>query len=83
MNDDPILNNRKAALYLGCSESMLNKLRVTGGGPVFIKIGAMIGYRKSSLDIWTRERSFRSTTEFEAQRQPRLGDLGPTQPDTA
>jgi hypothetical protein len=35
-----VLRQREAAHYLSCSESTLEKLRVFGGGPVFVKIGA-------------------------------------------
>ena len=61
--EDPILNPKGAAKYLCCSESFLAKLRCAGGGPEFIKVGASIAYRRSALDTWTRERSFKSTTE--------------------
>jgi predicted DNA-binding transcriptional regulator AlpA len=64
--EDPILNPKAAAKYLCCSESFLAKLRCTGGGPEFIKVGASIAYRRSALDAWTRKRTFKSTTEADA-----------------
>ena len=77
MTDDLIHITKEAARILRCSESYLNKLRCTGGGPEFIKIGASIGYRRSALDRWTQERSFKSTTEADAQlgRRNRAVDL--------
>ena len=65
--DDPIFNSKATARYLCCSESFLAKLRCTGGGPAFIKVGVSIAYRRSALDDWTRERSFKSTTEADAR----------------
>ena len=38
------LRNRLAAEYLGVSESFLNKRRVTGEPPAFLKIGKIVAY---------------------------------------
>jgi hypothetical protein len=51
-----------AALYLGVSESYLNKLRCVGGGPVFIKIGRRVVYSMKDLDQWLSERRRASTS---------------------
>ena len=86
MTEDFIHTTREAARILRCSESYLNKLRCTGGGPEFIKIGASIGYRRFALNRWTQQRSFKSTTEADAQlgRPNRAddGDLQAGQPIT-
>ena len=34
----PYLKTDDAARYLGLSPSLLNKLRLTGGGPVFVRL---------------------------------------------
>jgi predicted DNA-binding transcriptional regulator AlpA len=48
-----VLRQREAAHYLSCSESTLEKLRVFGGGPVFVKIGARtVGYIVEDLERW-------------------------------
>jgi predicted DNA-binding transcriptional regulator AlpA len=52
-----------AAQYLVVSRSFLNKLRVTGGGPVFFKIGSRIVYALSDLDEWLAARRRTSTAD--------------------
>jgi hypothetical protein len=41
-----------AAAYTGMAASTLNKLRVFGGGPVFIKIGRRVLYDTTDLNTW-------------------------------
>lgn len=53
----------EAAQYLGLSESHLNTLRWSGGGPAFLKLGRSVRYEKSDLDAWLAERKRRSTAE--------------------
>lgn len=57
------LSNAEAADYLGLKTATLNKWRVYGDGPPFIKIGRIIQYRKSDLDAFLNERLMRSTSE--------------------
>lgn len=60
--DDPLLDTLESTKEIGCSKSLLEKLRVTGGGPEFIKIGALVRYRRSAIHAWLDERTHRSTT---------------------
>lgn len=53
-----------AADYLGMSVSFLNTRRVKGGGPVFLKKGRRVEYRKADLDSW--EESCRRTSTSQA-----------------
>ena len=46
----PVRNTRGAAVYVGLSASTLNKLRITGDGPTFIKLGRKVVYRLEDLD---------------------------------
>ncbi len=46
------LDTVEAAEYLGLGKSTLDKLRVTGGGPAFIKIGKRVVYDPADLDAW-------------------------------
>jgi predicted DNA-binding transcriptional regulator AlpA len=55
------LSTYEAAEYLGLGKSTLDKLRVTGGGPIFIKIGKRIVYDPADLDSWF-DRHRRSST---------------------
>src|SRR5262249_14404407 len=56
-------NTRGAAAYLTCSKSYLEKVRLTGGGPRFIKIGKAVRYRFADLDAFAEGRSHASTSE--------------------
>jgi predicted DNA-binding transcriptional regulator AlpA len=52
-----------AAAYLGLSASTLNKLRVFGGGPVFLKLGRRVAYDVTDLDAWLNAKRRRSTSD--------------------
>jgi predicted DNA-binding transcriptional regulator AlpA len=53
-----------AAKLLGVSESWLEKSRVTGTGPPFIKLsGGVVGYLISDLEEFLRSRRRRSTSD--------------------
>jgi excisionase family DNA binding protein len=57
----------EAADYLRVSKSYLDKLRVYGGGPPFMRLGVRkIAYRRSDLDAWLVCRRFNSTSEYGA-----------------
>jgi excisionase family DNA binding protein len=45
-------NTGDAATYLGLSKPYLEKLRCSGGGPRFAKLGRRVVYRVSDLDTW-------------------------------
>jgi hypothetical protein len=51
-----------AARYLNVSASLLEKFRVSGDGPPFMKIGRIVCYREADLDIWLTARVRRSTS---------------------
>jgi predicted DNA-binding transcriptional regulator AlpA len=57
------LRTPAAAEYLGFAESTLEKKRVAGDGPPFIKLGRMIVYDTRDLDAWLAARRIRSTSE--------------------
>ena len=53
MADTRILRTRPAARYVGLSASTLEKMRLNGGGPKFIRLGGRaIGYDVRDLDDW-------------------------------
>ena len=47
-----LLSVDKAASYTGLSAAYLNKLRVTGGGPIYMRLGKRVLYRISDIDSW-------------------------------
>jgi predicted DNA-binding transcriptional regulator AlpA len=46
------LNTPAAAAYLGKSASWLNKTRLDGSGPVYLKIGGNVRYVHEDLDAF-------------------------------
>lgn len=66
---NPYLKTPAAALYIGVSEAWLEKKRVTGGGPVYIKNSRLVSYRRSDLDEFMSARARRSTSEPAGQVQ--------------
>lgn len=54
----------EAARYVALSESTLTKMRLTGDGPPFVKVGPRaVAYRKADLDTWLEARVRRSTSD--------------------
>ncbi len=52
-----------AAAYAGISVSTLNKLRVFGGGPIFLKLGRRVIYEIADLDDWLASKRRSSTSD--------------------
>lgn len=51
-----ILRTREAAAYLGVSAAYLEKKRMKGGGPRFVRLGGrVVGYELQALEDWLRE----------------------------
>jgi hypothetical protein len=59
----PLKNNSDAARHVGLSESNLNKMRLTGGGPTFLKLGRRVLYKIEDLDDWLNRRRRTSTSD--------------------
>jgi len=63
-----LMKTEEAGRYLGLSSSLLNKLRLTGGGPVFVRLaGRAIRYRKADLDAWVAASLMASTSQEPGQ----------------
>lgn len=58
-----VLKTSEAADYLRRGISTLERMRLTGDGPRFIKAGKSVRYRKADLDAWLESRLVRSTSE--------------------
>jgi hypothetical protein len=65
---DVLLTPQEAAADRRVSKSYLDKLRVYGGGPKFLRFGRKILYPKTELDLWAAERLFGSTSEYRDER---------------
>jgi len=57
------LDTAAAAEYVGLSKSTLEKLRVWGTGPKYLKLNRTVRYRVSDLESWLSERVVSSTSE--------------------
>jgi len=51
----------EAAEHLRLSKSTLDKLRVYGGGPTYMKLGRTVVYARDDLDAWMSSRRREST----------------------
>ena len=66
------LTTQQAADYLGMSKSTLEKLRVKGGGPRFIKRGRSVVYLVAHLDAWDEANTRASTSDVGRPRLRRV-----------
>ena len=53
----------EAADFLGLSRKTLDRLRVSGGGPVFHKFGRRVRYARRDLEDWAASRRRASTSD--------------------
>ena len=58
-----LLTTRQAAARLGLSPRTLERYRVTGGGPEFVKMGHAVRYVAGKLNEWIEARTRRSTSD--------------------
>lgn len=54
---------KAAAEILGISVSFLNKSRVAGNGPPFLKFGHSVRYSLPALHVWATSQARRSTSD--------------------
>jgi predicted DNA-binding transcriptional regulator AlpA len=59
-----LLDAPKAAEWTGLSTSTLAKLRHTGKGPTYVKLGRRVAYRPEDLDVWIDANRVKSTSEY-------------------
>lgn len=63
-NGQPFLMSpAQAALSLGVSRSYLDKKRVSGGGPSYIKLGRNVRYYPAELERWVLEHKRDNTSQ--------------------
>ncbi len=58
-----MLTVHEAADYLRLSKRTLERLRVSGLGPKFVKCGRVVRYRQSDIEAWIAARVVGSTSE--------------------
>jgi predicted DNA-binding transcriptional regulator AlpA len=65
----PLLTQREAALVLSISVRTLERLRVTGLGPRYVKVRSSVRYQQEALERWIAAHSRASTSE-------QIGEVG-------
>ena len=60
---DEYLDTIGAAQLTTLSPSTLNKLRLVGGGPEYLKLGRRVSYPRDTLDAWMRSHRRASTSD--------------------
>ena len=64
-----LLDVNRAAAWLGVSASWLNKLRITGEGPRYLKFGTRaVRYSVQDLRQWIEARAVTSTSEYNTRK---------------
>jgi len=57
------LSASQAADLLGLATSTLAKMRLSGGGPAFIKMGRRVAYRPADIEAWLASHRRISTSD--------------------
>jgi hypothetical protein len=57
------LNVLQTAKYTSLSKSTLDKLRVYGDGPLYIKVGSRVVYDRLDLDTWLIGKKVANTSQ--------------------
>lgn len=60
---DQLWDEGQLAAYRGCAVSSIQKERVRGDGPPFVKLGRLVRYRPEDVRAWVAERVVNSTSE--------------------
>lgn len=62
-NKQKYLTNKEAALYLGLGPHILNRWRVTGKGPRYIKFERSVLYAVDELEAFVKSKTRVSTSQ--------------------
>lgn len=65
-----LITTHEAAVRVGLARATLAKLRVLGGGPPFVKLGAKVVYDEAELESWSRALPRRTSTSAEGVERP-------------
>jgi hypothetical protein len=63
LGDTDLLTTEQAAARLGLAVGTLAKMRVSGDGPLFHKVGRLVMYSEADLAEWIKARRRRSTSD--------------------
>ena len=59
-----LLTQSEAARVLRLSERTLERLRLQGGGPLYVKAGRAVRYRETDLEAWIAARVVSNTSQI-------------------
>lgn len=62
------LTQYEVADLLRISVRTLERYRVTGAGPSYVKVGRKVIYRAADIEAWALRNTYSSTSEMEASR---------------
>lgn len=65
-NTPHYMNEKSASDFCNLSEKTLQRYRVHGGGPTYIKCGARILYNRDDIISWLESKKVSSTSEYGA-----------------
>jgi hypothetical protein len=68
-----LVSTEVAAGFLGLSTAYMEKLRVTGGGCVYRKIGSRVLYDLADLEAWAASFLRSNTAEYRRSKQAGSG----------
>lgn len=57
-----LISSAEAEEFLALPKNTLAKMRVSGDGPAFHKIGKRVRYRMSDLEVWLNARRYVNTS---------------------
>ena len=67
MTNPLLLSTKEAATAIGLSASTLEKMRVRGDWPAYVRLTPRrVAYALDALDAWVRSREFTSTSQYAA-----------------
>ena len=58
-----IMTTAEAATHSRLSQPTMERFRISGEGPVFIKLGGAVRYFRRDIDAWLESRRIRSTSD--------------------
>ena len=62
---DHLINEKEAALILGCSIHKMQKDRRVGSPIPFIKVGRSVRYKRKDIEAYLEQQYFTSTSEYD------------------
>ncbi len=58
-----VMNTAEAAKYVRLGKPTLERVRISGEGPAYVKLGGSVRYRRCDLDEWLETKLTHSTSQ--------------------